>query len=101
MLSYIIRRLLLLPVILLGVTLLIFCVFSLLSPKERLATYISDPTVLRSAQSVERLIDKYHLADPFPLSYINWLKRLLHFDLGWSQTYIARNTVRGNIRGPS
>jgi len=86
MLSYIIRRLLLLPIILIGVTFLIFCVFSLLSPMERLATYVHDPGSLKNAQSVERLIDKYHLDDPFPLSYINWLKRLLHFDLGWSQT---------------
>lgn len=86
MLSYIIRRLLLLPVILLGVTFLIFCVFSLLSPMERLATYVHDPASLKNAQSVERLIDKYHLDDPFPLSYINWLKRIIHFDLGWSQT---------------
>jgi len=67
MLSYIIRRLLLLPIILIGVTFFIFCVFSLLSPMERLATYISDPGSLENAQSVERLIDKYHLADPFPL----------------------------------
>jgi len=86
MLSYIIRRLLLLPIILLGVTFLIFCVFSLLSPMERLATYVHDPATLKSAQSVERLIDKYHLDDPFPLSYINWINRIVHLDLGWSQT---------------
>jgi len=53
---------------------------------ERLATYVHDPASLKNAQSVERLIDKYHLDDPFPLSYINWIKRILHFDLGWSQT---------------
>jgi len=86
MLSYIIRRLLLLPIILLGVTFLIFCVFSLLSPMERLATYVHDPATLKSAQSAERLIDKYHLDDPFPLSYINWINRIVHLDLGWSQT---------------
>ena len=85
MLSYIIRRLLLLPIILLGVTFLIFCVFSLLSPMERLATYVHDPAALKSAQSIERLIDKYHLDDPFPLSYINWINRIVHLDLGWSQ----------------
>jgi len=84
--SYIIRRLLLLPLILLGVTFFIFCVFSLLSPMERLATYVHDPRSLKNVQSVERLIDKYHLDDPFPFGYINWLKRILHFDLGWSQT---------------
>lgn len=86
MLSYIIRRLLLLPVILLGVTFLIFCVFSLLSPTERLATYIADPSLVKNPQMIERLIDKYHLDEPFPLGYINWLGRIAHFDLGWSQT---------------
>jgi len=86
MLSYIIRRLLLLPVILFGVTFLIFCVFSLLSPMERLATYVHDPATLKNPQSIERLINKYHLDDPFPLGYINWLKRIVRFDLGWSQT---------------
>lgn len=86
MLSYIIRRMLLLPIILFGVTFLIFCVFSLLSPMERLATYVRDPNVLKSPQAAERLIAKYHLDEPFPLGYINWLERMAHFDLGWSQT---------------
>jgi len=86
MLAYIIRRFLLLPIIILGVTFLIFCVFSLLSPMERLATYIHDPSTLKNPQSVERLINKYHLDDPFPLGYINWLKRIVRLDLGWSQT---------------
>jgi len=53
---------------------------------ERLATYVHDPATLKNPQSVQRLIDKYHLDDPFPLGYINWLKRIIHFDLGWSQT---------------
>jgi len=86
MLSYIIRRMLLLPIILIGVTFLIFCVFSLLSPMERLATYVRDPNVLKSPQAAERLIAKYHLDEPFPLGYINWLERMAHFDLGWSQS---------------
>jgi len=86
MLSYIIRRMLLLPIILIGVTFLIFCVFSLLSPMERLATYVSDPNTLKSSQSTERLIAKYHLDEPFPLGYINWLGRMVRLDLGWSQT---------------
>jgi len=51
-----------------------------------LATYVRDPNTLKSSQSVERLIAKYHLDEPFPLGYINWLERMVHFDLGWSQT---------------
>ena len=85
MIAYIIRRFLLLPIIILGVTFLIFCVFSLLGPMERLATYVNDPGVLKSPQAAGRLITKYHLDDPFPLGYIDWLKKIVHFDLGWSQ----------------
>jgi len=96
MLSYIIRRMLLLPIILIGVTFLIFCVFSLLSPMERLATYVRDPNTLKSPQSTERLIAKYHLDEPFPLGYINWLERMAHFDLGWSQT--ANQSVADAIK---
>jgi ABC-type dipeptide/oligopeptide/nickel transport system permease component len=96
MLSYIIRRMLLLPIILIGVTFLIFCVFSLLSPIERLATYVRDPNTLKSSQSVERLIAKYHLDEPFPLGYINWLGRMVRLDLGWSQT--ANQSVADAIK---
>ena len=96
MLSYIIRRMLLLPVILFGVTFLIFCVFSLLSPMERLATYVRDPNTLKSPQAAERLIAKYHLDEPFPLGYINWLERMVRLDLGWSQT--ANQSVADAIK---
>ncbi|RKX53490.1 MAG: ABC transporter permease [Thermotoga sp.] len=85
MVAYIIRRLLLLPVILFGVTFLIFCMFSLLSPQERLATYVNNPATLKNPQASERLIRKYHLNDPFPLGYIYWVRRLAKFDLGWSK----------------
>ncbi|GAG17157.1 unnamed protein product, partial [marine sediment metagenome] len=95
MLSYIIRRFLLLPIILLGVTFLIFCVFSLLSPMERLATYVNDPNTLKNPQAAERLIAKYHLDDPFPLGYIDWVKRIARLDLGWSQT--ANQSVKDAI----
>jgi len=96
MLSYTIRRILLLPVILIGVTFLIFSVFSMLSPMERLATYVHDPNTLKSPQSAERLIAKYNLDEPFPLGYIHWLKRMAHLDLGWSQT--ANQSVADAIK---
>ncbi len=86
MLSYIIRRLLILPLILLGVSFLIFCLFSLLSPMEKLATYINNPTVLKNPQAAQKLIQKYHLDEPFPAGYFYWLKSLLKLDFGWSPT---------------
>ena len=86
MLSYIIRRLLILPLILFGVTFLIFALFSLLSPMERLATYINNPSVLKNPQAAQRLIEKYHLDDPFPSGYIYWVQSLMRLDFGWSPT---------------
>ena len=86
MLSYIVRRMLILPLILLGVTFLIFCLFSILSPMERLATYVNDPSVLKNPQAAQNLIRKYHLDDPFPTGYIYWVESLLKFDFGWSPT---------------
>ena len=41
MLTYIARRLLFLPVVLIGVTLLVFVAMSLLSPYQLVSTYIS------------------------------------------------------------
>ncbi|MDD2352131.1 MAG: ABC transporter permease [Atribacterota bacterium] len=86
MLSYIIRRLLILPIILLGVSFLIFCLFSLLSPMERLATYVNNPSVLKNPQAAQNLIAKYHLDDPFPAGYFHWLGSIVRFDFGWSPT---------------
>ena len=86
MVFYIIRRMLILPFILLGVTFLIFCLFSLLSPMERLATYINNPSVLKNPQAAQNLIQKYHLDDPFPVGYVHWLKSLSKLDFGWSPT---------------
>ncbi len=86
MLSYIIRRILILPLILLGVSFLIFCLFSLLSPMERLATYVNNPSVLKNPQAAQNLIEKYHLDDPFPAGYLYWLKSLIKLDFGWSPT---------------
>ncbi len=85
MVAYIIRRLLLLPVILFGVTFLIYCMFSLLSPEERLATYVNNPNILKSTQASQRLIKKFHLDDPFPLGYIRWADKIIRFNLGWSK----------------
>ncbi len=96
MLSYVIRRLLLLPIILFSVTFLIFSVFSLLSPMERLATYVSDPSALKNPAAVESLINKHHLDDPFPFGYINWIKKIAHLDLGWSQS--AHQSVADAIK---
>lgn len=71
MLSYIIRRLLILPVILLGVTILIFAMLSLLTPYERAALYVSD--ISKKPGAIDAIIEKYGLDDPVPVQYWHWM----------------------------
>ncbi len=83
MISFIIRRLLLLPVTLLGLTFLIFFFTSFLSPYQLLSAYVQDPRQLQGA-NVEKLIEKYGLNKNFIIKYGNWLEKLAHGNFGWS-----------------
>ena len=68
---FIVRRLLFLPVLLLGVSILIFAMLQLLSPYERAALYVSDTP--KKAGALDALIAKYGLNDPVPVQYWRWL----------------------------
>ena len=71
MTTYIIRRLLLLPLLLFGVTLLIFGMLQFLSPVERSALYIrSEPHTDKAVQAV---ITQYGLDKPLYMQYWRWL----------------------------
>ncbi len=83
MTTYIARRLILLPVVAFGVTILIFALLQFLSPAERASLFITDP---RQLNSLDAIIRKYGLDQPIYLQYWAWLKQLAHGDLGWSQT---------------
>lgn len=94
--AYIARRLLILPVILFGVTILIFAMLMLLSPLERAALYVKE--VPHTADGIERIIKKYGLDDPIHIQYWRWLvgRRdpvtgeveggILRGNFGWSHT---------------
>lgn len=95
MLAYIIRRLLILPLILIGVTILIFAMLSLLTPYERAALYVQD--IPKRVGALDGIIEKYGLNDPVPVQYWRWLVGakdpdtgeveggVLRGDLGWSK----------------
>ncbi len=85
MTAYIIRRLLLLPLILFGVTLIIFGMLQLLGPDRLLAAYVN-PNVFDKLtnEELEALKEKYGLNDPLVIRYAKWLNGVLHGDLGWS-----------------
>ncbi|HKZ86363.1 MAG TPA: ABC transporter permease [Anaerolineae bacterium] len=96
MTAYIIRRLLQLPITVLGVTLLVFAMLQLLSPVERSALYIKD--IPHTEGAIDAVIRRYGLDDPFLVQYGNWLfgrvdgvtgetvGGVLRGDLGWSRT---------------
>jgi peptide/nickel transport system permease protein len=96
MLTYIIRRLLLVPFLLFGVTILIFGMLQFLDPVERASLYIrGDP---RSEKQIDAAITKYCLDCPIPVQYYNWLighvdsvtgereGGILFGNFGWSRT---------------
>ncbi len=96
MYAYIVRRLLLLPLLIFGVTILIFMMISLLTPYERAALYVQD--VSKRQGAIDAIALKYGLNDPITVQYWNWLVGkedpdtgeitggVLRGDLGWSKT---------------
>lgn len=83
MTAFVLRRLLLLPFVAIGVTVLIFGLLQMLSPVMRAALYVTDPRQLRAIDSVIRA---HGLDKPFHIQYVGWLSRVLQGDLGWSET---------------
>lgn len=76
MTNYIIRRLLLVPVLLFGVTVLIFSMLQFLSAEERVALYIRD--VPRNARQMDAVITQYGLNKPIYEQYWRWLVGYQH-----------------------
>ena len=71
MATYIIRRLLLVPVLLFGVTVLIFAMLQFLSPVERSALYVRD--IPKNDKAIEGIIKRYGLDQPIYVQYWRWL----------------------------
>jgi len=86
MVAYIIRRLLMLPIVLLGVSILVFSLLSVLSPYERLSFYVDENLLshIDSDEDWDVLIERFGLDQPMPLQYARWLKNVLSGNLGYS-----------------
>ncbi len=82
--TYIVRRLLIMPLILFGLSLLIFAMLQLLDPVERASLYVHD--IPRTPEGLEAVIQKYGLDQPIYVQYWDWMRGVLHGDLGWSKT---------------
>ena len=71
MTNYIIRRLLIMPLTLFGVTVLIFGMMMFLSPEERSALYVRD--IPKNEATLDGIIRRYGLDQPIYIQYWNWL----------------------------
>jgi peptide/nickel transport system permease protein len=71
MTTYIIRRLLLVPLLLFGVTVLIFAMLQFLSPVERSALYVRD--IPKNQRAIDGIIKQYGLDKPIYVQYWRWL----------------------------
>ncbi|MEI8131696.1 MAG: ABC transporter permease [Leptolinea sp.] len=71
MTQYIIRRILILPLTLFGVTILIFAMLSFLSPEERSALYVRD--IPHNKAAMDGIIKRYGLRDPIYVQYWHWI----------------------------
>lgn len=87
MLAYAIRRLSFIPIVFFALTLMIFAMQMMLTPTQRIITYVGTPDALKGgAAQVQMLIEKYGLNDPFHLQYGRWISNILQGNLGWSET---------------
>jgi peptide/nickel transport system permease protein len=96
MTTYILRRLIQLPITVLGVTVLIFAMLMLLDPVERSALYVRD--IPHTEGALDAIIRRYGLDDPVYVQYYRWLVGridpetgervggVLRGDLGFSRT---------------
>lgn len=81
--AFLIRRLAFIPLVLFGLSILIFTLLQQLSPQMRAALYVKDP---RQLAAIDDVIRTYHLADPIHVQYATWLGQVLRGNLGWSET---------------
>jgi len=115
MLKFILKRLAFLPLVMFGVTFLLFFCLQFLSAEMRASLYIKDP---RQLSQLEAVIEKYHLRAPLLIpvkftgrlepvpafqvawvghtQYWTWLGQVLRGDLGYSET--AKMPVTEAIR---
>jgi peptide/nickel transport system permease protein len=94
MIRFALRRLLILPFTLWGLTLLIFAMLQLLEPSERAALYVTSTP--RTQDALDAVIRRHGLADPVYVQYGRWLGQIVQGDLGWSKT--AQQPVASAIR---
>ncbi|MDX2007416.1 MAG: ABC transporter permease [Meiothermus sp.] len=82
MFAFIVRRLMLLPLVLLALTVVIVGLLQFLTPQERAAAYITNEN---QARNIDKIIRERGLDQPFHVQYWKWLSSALRGDLGFSK----------------
>jgi ABC-type dipeptide/oligopeptide/nickel transport system permease component len=92
--DYLIRRLMVLPLLLIGVSIIVFALTRV--GGSPIGIYLSHEM---TPEEVEELEDRYGLNDPLPVQYIAWAGGVLRGDLGWSGVAVAPVTqvFRGKL----
>jgi len=94
--AYIIRRFLLLPLILFGISLIVFGMIQSLGSDRLLAAYVNPGLLDKlTPNQLEKIKEKYGLKDPMVVRYAKWLKNTLTGDLGWS--VVGKEPVKNAI----
>jgi peptide/nickel transport system permease protein len=91
LLKYIIRRLLILPVIIFLVTLMLFALILQLPVEQRVWVYVPSFNPHLEPEEVEELIneiiERRGLNEPLPVQYANWMKELVSGRWGYSPAW--------------
>jgi ABC-type dipeptide/oligopeptide/nickel transport system permease component len=90
MLSYIIRRLLMLPIVVFGCILLVYTVMQFMTPYQRVSVFISSPNELKNT-NIDELVEDYGLNDPAWQQFARWIATMFRGEFGYSQA--AQRTV--------
>jgi ABC-type dipeptide/oligopeptide/nickel transport system permease component len=82
LLTFILRRLISLPLVMLAVTVLIVGLMQFLSPQERAVSFVTNE---RQMQNLDRIIKERGLDQPFYVQYGSWLSNAFQGNLGFSK----------------
>lgn len=82
MTTFVLRRLVQLPFVLLALTLLIVGLLQLLTPAERASAYITNE---QQARNIDRIIKERGLDQPYLVQYGRWFSATVKGDLGFSK----------------
>jgi peptide/nickel transport system permease protein len=86
--DYLIRRLMVLPILLIGVSLIVFALTRI--GGSPIGIYLSHEM---TPEEVEQLEERYGLNEPLPVQYVAWAGGVLRGDLGWSGVAVAPVTA--------